>query len=68
LAREPLPPREGVPYKTSIAFSMKEDSGALFKALACFALRDINLTKVGLSLPGVSDWLHGPLVVINWCF
>ena len=46
LAREPLPPREGVPYKTSIAFSMKECSGALFKALACFALRDINLTKV----------------------
>ena len=46
LAREPLAPREGVPYKTSIAFSMKEDSGALFKALACFALRNINLTKV----------------------
>ena len=46
LAREPLPPRPGVPYKTSIAFSMKETSGSLFKALACFALRDINLTKV----------------------
>jgi arogenate/prephenate dehydratase len=46
LAREPTPPRPGVPYKTSIAFSMKEGSGALFKALACFALRDINLTKV----------------------
>ena len=46
LAREPTPPRPGVPYKTSIAFSMKECSGALFKALACFALRDINLTKV----------------------
>lgn len=28
LAREPLPPREGVPYKTSIACSMKEGSGA----------------------------------------
>tara|TARA_B110000977_G_C10635590_1_gene321917 strand:- start:85 stop:354 length:270 start_codon:yes stop_codon:yes gene_type:complete len=25
---------------------MKEESGSLFKALACFALRDINLTKV----------------------
>jgi arogenate/prephenate dehydratase len=46
LAREPLPPRPNVPYKTSIAFSMKETSGSLFKALACFALRDINLTKV----------------------
>ena len=46
LSREPLPPRPNVPYKTSIAFSMKETSGSLFKALACFALRDINLTKV----------------------
>ena len=46
LAREPLPPRPDVAYKTSIAFSMKETSGSLFKALACFALRDINLTKV----------------------
>jgi arogenate/prephenate dehydratase len=46
LAREPLPPREGVPYKTSIVCSLREGSGALFKALSCFALRDINLTKV----------------------
>ena len=46
LAREPVLPRPGIPYKTSIAFSMKEESGSLFKALACFALRDINLTKV----------------------
>ena len=46
LSCEPLPPRPNVPYKTSIAFSMKETSGSLFKALACFALRDINLTKV----------------------
>mmetsp|Transcript_12702 Transcript_12702/g.50996 ORF Transcript_12702/g.50996 Transcript_12702/m.50996 type:complete len:390 (-) Transcript_12702:375-1544(-) len=46
LAREPILPRPGIPYKTSIAFSMKEESGSLFKALACFALRDINLTKV----------------------
>ncbi len=46
LAREPILPRPGIPYKTSIAFSMKEESGSLFKALASFALRDINLTKV----------------------
>ena len=46
LAREPVLPRPSIPYKTSIAFSMKEESGSLFKALACFALRDINLTKV----------------------
>ena len=27
LAREPLPPREGVPYKTSIVCSLREGSG-----------------------------------------
>lgn len=46
LAREPLPPKEGVPYKTSIVFANKDGPGSLFKALACFALRDINLTKI----------------------
>ncbi len=46
LAREPLPPKEDVPYKTSIVFANKDGPGSLFKALACFALRDINLTKI----------------------
>jgi len=32
--------------KTSIAFSLADESGALFKALAVFALRDISLSKI----------------------
>jgi prephenate dehydratase len=32
--------------KTSIVFSTQNAPGALFKAMACFALRDLNLTKV----------------------
>jgi prephenate dehydratase len=32
--------------KTSIAFSVKNIAGALFKALAVFALRDISLSKI----------------------
>ncbi|MBV8904788.1 MAG: prephenate dehydratase [Acidobacteriia bacterium] len=33
-------------WKTSLAFAMPNVPGALFKAMACFALRDINLTKI----------------------
>jgi len=48
LSREPIPPVSAVdkPYKTSIACSLKEGPGALFRALACFSLRDINMTKI----------------------
>ena len=42
--------REHQPFhgtaKTSIVFSMKDIPGALFKALAVFALREINLLKI----------------------
>lgn len=33
-------------WKTSVVFSTKNVPGALFRAMACFALRDLNLTKI----------------------
>jgi prephenate dehydratase len=32
--------------KTSLAFSLKNEAGALFKALSVFALRDLDLSKI----------------------
>ncbi|OAY35120.1 arogenate dehydratase/prephenate dehydratase 1, chloroplastic isoform X1 [Manihot esculenta] len=46
LARDPIIPRADKLYKTSIVFTLDEGPGVLFKALAVFALRDINLTKI----------------------
>lgn len=46
LAREPIIPGTDRPYKTSIVFSLEEGPGVLFKALAVFSLRNINLTKI----------------------
>ncbi|KAJ3682804.1 hypothetical protein LUZ60_013031 [Juncus effusus] len=46
LAREPIMPRTDKPFKTSIVFSLEEGPGVLFKALAVFAMRSINLTKI----------------------
>ena len=44
LSRKPVQPSGTV--KTSLVFAVKDIPGALFKALAVFALRDINLLKV----------------------
>ncbi|KAH6559283.1 hypothetical protein KP509_1Z016600 [Ceratopteris richardii] len=46
LAREPIIPRVDRPFKTSIVFANEETTGSLFKMLAAFAFRDINLTKI----------------------
>ncbi|KAJ7536826.1 hypothetical protein O6H91_12G083700 [Diphasiastrum complanatum] len=46
LAREPIIPRNDRPFKTSIVFTLEEGPGVLFKALAAFALRKINLRKI----------------------
>ncbi|KAK7387752.1 hypothetical protein VNO78_22544 [Psophocarpus tetragonolobus] len=46
LGREPIIPGADRPHKTSIVFSLEEGPGVLFKALAVFAMRDINLSKI----------------------
>ncbi|KAJ0946731.1 putative hydro-lyase [Helianthus annuus] len=46
LAREPIIPGTDKPHKTSIVFTLEEGPGVLFKALAVFALREINLSKI----------------------
>lgn len=35
-----------VPCKTSLVFTLPESAGALYKSLACFSLRDIDMSKI----------------------
>jgi prephenate dehydratase len=43
---KPRATRSGAADKTSLAFSVRNTPGALFKALSVFALRDISLSKI----------------------
>ena len=40
------PPQPGKEWKTSLVFTTRNTPGALFRGLAAFALRDLNLTKI----------------------
>lgn len=54
LSREPVDPQNEP--KTSIVFALENTPGALFKAMACFALRDVDLSKLeSRPIPG-STW------------
>lgn len=46
LARDPVIPPADRPLKTSIVFALEKGTPALFKVLAAFAVRNINLTKI----------------------
>jgi prephenate dehydratase len=41
-----VPVQAKQPWKTSVVFSTANTPGTLFKAMACFALRDLSLTKI----------------------
>jgi len=53
------------PWKTSLVFSVANSPGALFKAMACFALRDVNLIKIESRPLRGSPWEYHFYVDLN---
>ena len=61
-----MPPRRRTgPWKTSLVFSVANSPGALFKAMACFALRDVNLIKIESRPLRGSPWEYHFYVDLN---
>jgi prephenate dehydratase len=46
LSRAGVRERAGAAWKTTLVFGVANEPGALFKSMACFALRGVNLTKL----------------------
>mmetsp|Transcript_21487 Transcript_21487/g.54156 ORF Transcript_21487/g.54156 Transcript_21487/m.54156 type:complete len:177 (+) Transcript_21487:350-880(+) len=60
LGREPYrPSADGTKTKTSIAIVLHNQPQALYKALSCFALRDINVAKVEAQPASVARLMPG---------
>jgi prephenate dehydratase len=64
LSRRSLPQRKAA-WKTSLVFSVANKPGALFKAMACFALRDVNLIKIESRPLRGSPWEYHFYVDLN---